>query len=182
MTEQPAPDATPAPPAAAAPAPPPPPPPDPALVALREQVGRVLGDLGAADPAPGLPTWRVPAAAITDAARRMRDAGFDYLLFVTAVDRPAEARFEVLYALTRYDDGRQLALVADIPRESPEIDSVTAVWAGADWHERETYDMFGIVFRGHPFLRRILLDEDWPGHPLRKDYVDTLHDVVKRPY
>ena len=72
--------------------------------------------------------------------------------------------------------------VADVPRGTPEIDSVRTVWAGADWHERETWDMFGITFRNHPFLRRILLDEDWPGHPLRKDFVDTLHDVVKRPY
>ena len=178
MTEQPAPDATPAPPAAAAP----PPPPDPALIALREQVGRILGDAAVADPAPGVPAWRVDAPGITDAARRLRDAGFDYLLFVTAVDRPAEAKFEVTYLVTRFDDGRQLALLADVPRESPEIDTVSGVWAGADWHERETFDMFGVVFRGHPFLRRILLDDDWPGHPLRKDYVDTLHDVVKRPY
>ena len=134
------------------------------------------------DPAAGVPAWRVDAAGVPDAARRLRAAGFDYLLFVTAVDRPAEARFEVTYLISRFDDGRQLALVADIPREAPEIDTVSGVWAGADWHERETFDMFGIVFRGHPFLRRILLDEDWPGHPLRKDYVDTLHDVVKRPY
>ena len=134
------------------------------------------------DPAAGVPAWRVDAAGVPDAARLLRAAGFDYLLFVTAVDRPAEARFEVTYLISRFDDGRQLALVADVPREAPEIDTVSGIWAGADWHERETFDMFGIVFRGHPFLRRILLDEDWPGHPLRKDYVDTLHDVVKRPY
>jgi NADH:ubiquinone oxidoreductase subunit C len=152
------------------------------VVALREEIGRVLGDLATADAAAGVPAWRVAAAAVPDAARRLRAAGFDYLLFVTAVDRPAESRFEVSYLITRFDDGRQLALLADIPRELPEIDTVSDVWAGADWHERETFDMFGIVFRGHPFLRRILLDEDWPGHPLRKDYVDTLHDVVKRPY
>jgi NADH-quinone oxidoreductase subunit C len=181
MSEQTAPEAVPAP-AAAPPAPAPPPPPDPALIALREEVARILGVGAAPDPAPGVPAWRVAAAGIQDAARRMRDAGFDYLLFVTAVDRPADAKFELVYLLTRFDDGRQLALVADVPRESPEIDTVSGIWAGADWHERETYDMFGIVFRGHPFLRRILLDDDWPGHPLRKDYVDTLHDVVKRPY
>jgi NADH-quinone oxidoreductase subunit C len=181
MSEQPTPGAAPAP--APAPAPTPaPPPPDPAVVALREQVGRVLGGVATVDEAPGLPTWRVPAAQLTDAARRLRDAGFDYLLFATAVDRPADGRFELLYVITRYDDGRQLALVADVPRETPRIDSVAGIWPGADWHERETYDMFGVVFDGHPFLRRILLDEDWPGHPLRKDYVDTLHDVVKRPY
>ena len=179
MSEPTAPDAAPSP--AAAPAAPAPVP-DPALLALREEVGRVLGAAATPDSAAGVPAWRIDAAGVVAAARRLRAAGFDYLLFVTAVDRPAEAKFEVTYLISRYDDGRQLALVADIPREAPEIDTVSGVWAGADWHERETFDMFGIVFRGHPFLRRILLDEDWPGHPLRKDYVDTLHDVVKRPY
>jgi NADH-quinone oxidoreductase subunit C len=180
MSEPTAPEAAAA--APPAPAPAPPPAPDPALVALRELVGGILGAAATPDPLPGLPAWRVPAAGIAATAARVRAAGFDYLLFVTAVDRPADARFEVHYLISRYDDGRQFALIADIPREAPEIDTVCGVWAGADWHERETFDMFGIVFRGHPFLRRILLDEDWPGHPLRKDYVDTLHDVVKRPY
>jgi len=180
MTEPTAPEATPAP--AAVPAAAPAPAPDPALIALREEVGRILGETATADPAAGVPAWRVDASGVPDAARRLRAAGFDYLLFVTAVDRPAEAKFEVTYLISRFDDGRQLALLADIPRAAPEIDTVSGVWAGADWHERETFDMFGIVFRGHRFLRRILLDDDWPGHPLRKDYVDTLHNVIKRPY
>jgi NADH-quinone oxidoreductase subunit C len=182
MSEPTAPEAAAAPVAAPVPAPAAAPAPDPALIALRQEVGVVLGDAATPDPAAGVPAWRVEAAGIPDAARRLRAAGFDYLLFMTAVDRPAESKFEVTYLITRFDDGRQLALVADVPRESPAIDTVSGVWAGADWHERETFDMFGIVFRGHPFLRRILLDEDWPGHPLRKDYADTLHDVVKRPY
>lgn len=180
MSEPTGPETVPA--AAAAAAPAPAPLPDPALVALREEIGRILGDAATADTAAGVPAWRVAAAGVADAARRLRAAGFDYLLFLTAVDRPAESRFEVIYLITRFDDGRQLALLADLPREKPEIDSVSGIWAGANWHEREAFDMFGIVFRGHPFLRRILLDDDWPGHPLRKDYVDTLHDVVKRPY
>jgi len=180
MSEQATPDAAPAP--ATAPAAAPAPAPNPAEIALREEVARILGGAATPDAAPGVPAWRVDAAGLPDTARRLRAAGFDYLLFMTAVDRPEAARFEVVYLLTRYDDGRQLALLADVPREAPEIDTVSGIWAGADWHERETYDMFGIVFRGHPFLRRILLDDDWPGHPLRKDYVDTLHDVVKRPY
>ena len=181
MSEPTAPDAaaTAAPPPAA---PAPPPAPDPAVIAMREEVARILGDAATPDPAAGVPAWRVDAAGVPDAARRLRAAGFDYLLFVSAVDRPAEAKFEVTYLISRFDDGRQMALLADVPRERPEIDTVSGVWAGANWHERETFDMFGIVFRGHPFLRRILLDDNWLGHPLRKDYVDTLHDVVKRPY
>ena len=169
-------------PAAATPPAPPPPPPDPEAVGFAASVAGALGDLAVPDTLPGLPTWRVEAARIVEAARRLREARFDYLLFVSAVDRPAEGRFEMLYAFTSFAGGRHGALIADVPREAAAIDSVSGVWAGADWHERETYDMFGIVFRNHPFLRRILLDEDWPGHPLRKDYVDTLHDVVKRPY
>lgn len=169
-------------PAPAAPEPAAAPPPDPEAVAFAAKVSQALGDLGAPDALPKLPTWRVDAARIVEACRRLRNAGFDHLLFVSAVDRPAEARFEVIYAFASYAGGPHGALLAEIPRATPEIDSVFSVWAGADWHERETYDLFGIVFRNHPFLRRILLDEDWPGHPLRKDYVDTLHDVVKRPY
>jgi NADH-quinone oxidoreductase subunit C len=182
MSDETAPAPAPAAPAAAAAAPAPPPPPDPEAVAFAAKVSNSLGDLGTVDTLPGLPSWRVEAPRIVEAVRRLRDAGFDYLLFVTAVDRPAEGRFELLYAFTSYAGGRHGALVAEIPREAPAIDSVSGVFAGADWHERETYDLFGITFRNHPFLRRILLDEDWPGHPLRKDYVDTLHDVVKRPY
>ena len=182
MSEPTAPDAAAAPAAPLPAAPAPPPAPDPAVIAMREEVARILGDAATPDPAAGVPAWRVDAAGVPDAARRLRAAGFDYLLFVTAVDRPAEARFEVTYLISRFDDGRQMALLADVPREMPEIDTVSGVWAGANWHERETFDMFGIVFRGHPFLRRILLDDNWLGHPLRKDYVDTLHDVVKRPY
>ncbi|HWR98493.1 MAG TPA: NADH-quinone oxidoreductase subunit C [Candidatus Methanoperedens sp.] len=174
-------ETTPAP-AAPAPAPAPAPPPDPEAVAFAAAVSRTLGELAAPDALPGLPAWRVEAARIVEASRRLRDAGFDYLLFVSAVDRPAEGRFELLYAFTSYAGGRQGVLIAEVPRDAPAIDSVSGIFAGADWHERETYDLFGIVFRNHPFLRRILLDEDWPGHPLRKDYVDTLHDVVKRPY
>ena len=174
----PAPPAAPAAPAPAAP----PPPPDPGAVAFAASVARALGDLATPDTLPGLPTWRVEAARVVEAAKRLREARFDYLLFVSAVDRPAEGRFELIYAFTSYAGGRHGVLVAEVPRDAAAIDSVSRVWAGADWHERETYDMFGIAFRNHPFLRRILLDEDWPGHPLRKDYVDTLHDVVKRPY
>jgi len=182
-TPAPAPDAAPAPKAAAPaakPAPPPPKPPaDPAFLA---EVERLLGPGAAADHQGGLPAWRVDAAAVREVCRRALESGYDFLMFVSAVDRPADGKLDVVYALGRFGEPRQIALLAELDRETPEIDSVVGLWAGAEWHEREAWDMFGIVFRGHPFLRRILLDEDWPGHPLRKDYVDTIHDVVKRPY
>ena len=75
------------------------------------------------------------------------------------------------------------ALRAYVPIDDPRIASVSRVWRTADWHEREGYDMFGIVFEGHADLRRILLPDDWEGHPLRKDYtVPEYYNGMKVPY
>jgi NADH-quinone oxidoreductase subunit C len=93
---------------------------------------------------------------------------------VTAVDRyPSEPRFEVVYHLHSIEHNERLRLKCRIPGENPEIASVTSVWRSADWYEREVFDLFGIRFAGHPDLRRIMLPEDWEGHPLRKDYPIT---------
>ena len=94
------------------------------------------------------------------------------------VDYPdREPRFEVVMHLRSLDRGHRVRIktrVGDAYGESTEIDSITPVWQGANWFEREAFDMFGIVFEGHPDLRRILLDDDWVGHPLLKSYaVDT---------
>jgi NADH-quinone oxidoreductase subunit C len=100
------------------------------------------------------------------------DLSFDYLIDVCGVDYlgKKEKRFEVVYQLYSIKHRRALRLKAEVSEEDPTIDSVTAVWVGANWHERETFDLYGIKFKGHPDLRRILLPEDWEGHPLRKDY------------
>ncbi|MGA2326332.1 MAG: NADH-quinone oxidoreductase subunit C [Bryobacteraceae bacterium] len=99
---------------------------------------------------------------------------FARLSAVTAVDRyPAEPRFEVVYLLHSIERNQRLRLKCRLPGEAPEIDSVTAVWRAANWYEREVFDLFGVRFRNHPDLRRILLPEDWSGHPLRKDYPAT---------
>lgn len=111
-----------------------------------------------------------------------RKAGFDYCLLVTAADYPAQQRFEMIYALTSYTDGEEIALVADVNRAEPVIDTVSDLWPTAEWHEREVFDLFGIRFHGHQDLRRILLDDSWEGHPLRKDYADKGHEMIKRPY
>jgi NADH-quinone oxidoreductase subunit C len=96
---------------------------------------------------------------------------FIRLSTITAVDWPGrEARFEVVYHVHSIDANQRLRLKCGLPAESPEIDSVTPVWGAANWYEREVFDLFGIVFRGHPDLRRIMMPEDWEGHPLRKDY------------
>lgn len=102
------------------------------------------------------------------------EQGFVRLSSVTAVDRyPAEPRFEVVYHLHSLATHARLRLKCRVPGGQPEIDSVASVWRGADWYEREVFDLFGIAFRGHPDLRRIMMPEDWEGYPLRKDYPVT---------
>jgi NADH-quinone oxidoreductase subunit C len=99
------------------------------------------------------------------------DRNFVRLSSVTAVDRyPAEPRFEVVYHLQSVESKLRVRLKCRLPGENPEIESVTSVWRGANWYEREVFDLFGIRFTGHPDLRRIMLPDDWEGHPLRKDY------------
>lgn len=127
-----------------------------------------------------LPTFRVPAAELHAACRKLQQAGFDYLILMTAVDYPAEKRFELDYVFSNFADGRELCLAVDVSREDPRIETVSDLWDTAEWHEREVFDLFGVRFENHPDLRRILLDDTWEGHPLRKDYVDRLHDVIKR--
>jgi len=162
------------------PAPPPGLPPE--LEALRDKLAAVLGTDAVWELKGKLPAFRLPAKAIVSACKTLRQAGFDYLLFVTAVDYPSENRFEIVYVAGQYNGPDQIALVTDIPRDNPVVESVSQVWDTAEWHEREIFDLFGIRFENHRDLRRILLDDTWEGYPLRKDYVDKVHNVVKRPY
>jgi len=102
------------------------------------------------------------------------DQKFIRLSTVTAVDRyPAEPRFEVVYHLHSIERNERLRLKARISGAQPEIETVTTVWRGANWYEREVFDLFGIRFTGHPDLRRIMMPDDWEGYPLRKDYPIT---------
>lgn len=95
---------------------------------------------------------------------------FDFLTDLTAVDYPTRPkRFDVVLHLYSMNQNHRLRLKAAVG-EGETIPSVTPVWKGANWEEREVYDMFGVIFSGHPDLRRILLPEDWEGFPLRKDY------------
>lgn len=96
---------------------------------------------------------------------------FTLLSDVTCADFPEEpGRFRLAYNLYSFDSGTRLRLRVWAGADDPKVDSVTSVWPTADWHERETYDMFGVIFRGHPDLARILMPLDWEGHPLRRDY------------
>jgi NADH-quinone oxidoreductase subunit C len=111
-------------------------------------------------------------ARIVEVCRFLKEQrAFVRLSSVTALDWfPAEPRFEVVYHLHSLERNERLRLKCRVAGENPEIDSVTPVWRGANWYEREVFDMFGIHFRNHPDLKRILMPEDWEGHPLRKDY------------
>jgi NADH-quinone oxidoreductase subunit C len=98
-------------------------------------------------------------------------ANFDVLLDVTALDyQKRKPRFEVVYHVLSLASNQRLRVVIGIEEEDPCADSVTDLWGSADWLEREVWDMFGIRFSGHPNLKRILLYEEFEGHPLRKDY------------
>lgn len=105
---------------------------------------------------------------------------FDQLSCVTGIDNGPDAKtMEVIYHLYSIPFNRSLALKVILPRDNPRVLTLASVWKSANWLERETYDMYGIVFEQHPDLRRILMPADWDGYPLRKDYKeqDTYRDV-----
>jgi NADH-quinone oxidoreductase subunit C len=96
---------------------------------------------------------------------------FDFLSDVSVMDRfPSEPRFDVNYHLLSIPTRQVVRLRVRLEGADSTVDSVTTIWPTADWHEREAFDLFGVRFSGHPDLRRIMMPEDWEGHPLRKDY------------
>jgi NADH-quinone oxidoreductase subunit C len=111
---------------------------------------------------------------IREACALLRDdenCAFNFLSDVTCVDWfPAEPRFEVVYHLLSIPKKERVRLKVKLDSSSPVVDSVTPVWIGANYFEREVFDLFGIRFSGHPYLRRLLMPGDWEGYPLRKDY------------
>ena len=119
-------------------------------------------------------TIYVDRSDIREACALLRDdpaCPFDFLSDVTCVDwYPSEPRFEVVYHLLSIQKKERVRLKVRLNSSSPSVDSITPLWAGANYFEREVFDLFGVRFAGHPYLRRILMPEDWEGHPLRKDY------------
>jgi NADH-quinone oxidoreductase subunit C len=120
----------------------------------------------------GESTMFISPSRIVQACRFLKDElKFVRLSGITTVDwHPADPRFEVVYLLHSLEQNTRLRLKCWVSGSKCEIDSVTGVWRAADWYEREVFDMFGIVFRNHPDLRRILMPNDWEGNPLRRDY------------
>jgi len=115
--------------------------------------------------------------SLLETARELHDLGFDRLGMVTAVDR--DEFFVMVYRLQSRSMSTAIFVKTKVPRGDTRIDSLCSVWPAANWQEREVFDLFGITFDGHPDLRRILLPDDFEGHPLRKDYDNP--DVIRRP-
>jgi len=153
----------------------------PVIDILRQAVPAASFEAGSS---PDMPTIYVDREHLLDVCRTLRDhrdLQFSFLCEVTAVDLlPASPRFEVVYhlvclgeAYARPDGAaplRRLRLKVRVEADSAMVPTVTSVWPGAGWPEREVFDLFGIAFEDHPDLRRILTADDWEGHPLRKDY------------
>jgi NADH-quinone oxidoreductase subunit C len=142
-----------------------------ALARLRE---RFPNAVLATDTYRGDATAQIAPAGLVEICTFLRDdpvLAFDFLVDVTAVDFIGSVpRFELVYHLGSLQRQHRLRLKTRVPEEDPRIASLTPVWSGANWLERETYDMYGIRFDGHPDLRRIYLYEEFQGFPLRKDY------------
>ena len=116
-------------------------------------------------------TLTVAASHIRGAAETVQAAGYNFFEDMTAVDwHPASPRFQLSYHILSHALKERIRLVAMVDGSEPLIDSITPIWPSANYYEREVFDLFGIRFEGHPNLRRIMLPEEWTGHPLRKDY------------
>jgi NADH-quinone oxidoreductase subunit C len=108
---------------------------------------------------------------IREAAKTVQSAGYNFLEDVTCVDwYPNEPRFQVTYHILSHSLKERIRLCAMVDILDPELASITPVWPSANFYEREIFDLFGVRFGGHPNLRRILMPDEWQGHPLRKDY------------
>ena len=116
-------------------------------------------------------TLTIAAEEIRAAASTVQAAGYNFFEDVTAVDWfPSSPRFQLSYHIVSHVYKERIRLRALVEGDAPAVDSITQVWPAANFYEREVFDLFGIRFEGHPNLRRIMMPDDWQGHPLRKDY------------
>lgn len=125
-------------------------------------------------PDPANPSGVVaPAGPILEILGWLRDdaeTAMNYFDFVTCSDR-LPGHIDVIYSLYSLTKNHRLALKVRLPRDYPTLPTASQLWQNADWNEREVYDLFGVVFQGHPDPRRLMMPDDWEGHPLRKDYL-----------
>jgi NADH-quinone oxidoreductase subunit C len=117
--------------------------------------------------------FKVKAERLLEVMQALRDdpaLGFDFLQNLTAVDWMKDGLLQVVYHLYSYAHRHEIVVKVDLPRDRPRVPSVVGLWKNADWLEREQFDLLGVVFEGHPDLRRLMMPDDWVGHPMRKDY------------
>ena len=127
------------------------------------------------------PTVVVGADGLLSLMQALRDTpelAFNQLVDHTSVDWLKEDRFELIYHLVSLEHGHTLRVSCSVPRAAAVVPSLAGVWPVAEWQEREVYDLMGILYADHPDLRRLFLDDDWQGFPLRKDYED---DYILKP-
>jgi NADH-quinone oxidoreductase subunit C len=116
-------------------------------------------------------TLTIARDQIRAAAQVVQKAGYNFLEDVTCVDwYPSEPRFQVTYHIVSHTLKERIRLISMVDSVDASIDSITPVWPSANFYEREVFDLFGVRFHGHPNLRRIMMPDEWKGHPLRKDY------------
>ena len=116
-------------------------------------------------------TLTIAAGQIRAAAAMVQSAGYNFFEDVTAVDWfPSSPRFQLSYHIVSHSYKERIRLRVMVDGEEPAVESITSVWPSANFYEREIFDLFGIRFEGHPDLRRIMMPDEWQGHPLRKDY------------
>jgi NADH-quinone oxidoreductase subunit C len=139
---------------------------------LRDRFGEKIGDFS---DAAGDPFVCVEPDAIAEVCGHLKsdeELAFDALSSLSGVDYPKNGTIEVVYHLYSYRHRHMVVLKVNANRDDPVVQTVSEVWRAANWHEREVFDLLGVHFEGHPDLRRLLMPEDWPGHPLRKDFVE----------
>ena len=143
----------------------------PAVVAIQAWDPQALAD---AKWDRGELTLTIVPGKIRAAAAAMQAAGYNFFEDVTAVDWfPSTPRFQLSYHLLSHGFKQRIRLRVMVDGATPSVESITAVWPAANFYEREVFDLFGISFEGHPNLRRIMMPDDWEGHPLRRDYPIT---------
>lgn len=139
---------------------------------LRERFGDAIGELvGQGSNA----NCTITPEALVGACEWLKTEAtlrFDCLSNLSAVDYPKQTAIQVVYHFYSYTHFHNFVLKVNAHRDDPRVPTISHLWSHAEWQEREAYDLLGVVFLGHPDMRRILMPEDWPGHPLRKDFVE----------
>ena len=139
---------------------------DPLISELRSRFRQTIKAISS--PKPRWISVTIDRDGFLDFCKYVKEKNFEHCSCVSAVDN--KSVFTIVYHLYNYEERKTLEITTDVPRDNPTIPSVTPLWGGANWHEREQYDFFGIIFENHPNLERIMTPPGWEYFPLRKEY------------